>query len=477
MAVIAATNPVTYPILVTNPDPDSANSKSLSITVSPGQVVLKLQPYLGTDVRVRNSFNMGLTIEGATNTAVMLLINGIQGGNATIGTVVQNNDGSITYTAPPVVPTPGNAVQLKVVNVDNPNVFLTRYIAVLNPVAVLESATPMSFAVGTASIVVQGKDFINGATVLMNGSPVTTTFDSGMQLTATLNLTQPGDLDIQILNPAPGPATSSDLIAQVQGTAPVPAVSPEDASRFLVQATFGPTDEEIHHLSLIGYQAWLNEQFNMQPTKMEPGVEQAILFNNPSCAVGDVKCNATLYMQNNQAQIYVENAFWQHNLSASDQLRQRVQYALSEIFVDSGVDATIQHMPRGEANYYDTLGADAFGNFRQLLEDFTLNPMMGKYLSMLGNHKGNAATDPDENYAREVMQLSTIGLYQLNDNGRQKLDGTGQPIPTYSNDDVMGLAKVLTGFSWSAPGNTSDTAWSSCSMYVGTGYGEDLLPM
>ena len=84
-------------------------------------------------------------------------------------------------------------------------------------------------------------------------------------------------------------------------------------------------------------------------------------------------------------------------------------------------------MPRGEANYYDMLGADAFGNFRQLLQDVTLNPMMGQFLSMLGNDKGNATTDPDENYAREVMQLFTIGLYQLNDDGTQKLDGSGQP--------------------------------------------------
>ena len=154
-----------------------------------------------------------------------------------------------------------------------------------------------------------------------------------------------------------------------------------------------------------------------------------------------------------------------------------MQYALSEQFVISGTTPAVQNMPRGEANYYDLLGADAFGNFRQLLQDVTLNPMMGQFLSMLRNDKGNANTDPDENYAREVMQLFTIGLYQLNDDGTQKLDSTGKPIPTYSNNDVMGLAKVFTGFSWNVPGNTSDTAWSNCCIYVGTGYGEDLLPM
>jgi uncharacterized protein (DUF1800 family) len=103
--------------------------------------------------------------------------------------------------------------------------------------------------------------------------------------------------------------------------------------------------------------------------------------------------------------------------------------------------------------------------------------MMGQFLNMLGNDKGDATTDPDENYAREVMQLFTIGLNQLNDDGSQKLDASGNPIPNYSNTDVMGLAAVFTGFSWNVPGNTSDTAWSNCCMYVGPGHGEELLPM
>jgi uncharacterized protein (DUF1800 family) len=102
---------------------------------------------------------------------------------------------------------------------------------------------------------------------------------------------------------------------------------------------------------------------------------------------------------------------------------------------------------------------------------------MGQFLSVLANDKGDANRDPDENYAREVMQLFTIGLYQLNPDGTQKLDQTGQPIPTYSNTDVMGLAKVFTGFSWNVPGDQSNNAWSNCCEYVGTGFGEDLLPM
>jgi len=476
VASIAAPNPGTFPLLVTNPDPGSANSATTQVKVAPGQVAFTLQPSQGTDVRVTNSISFGLEVTGTANTGVTLAINGVAGGNATVGTAVSNTNGSITYTAPPVVPNP-NIVQMTITSVDNPSVSINQNISVMNPIPILTSSNPSSFSVGSASVVLTGQNFISGATVLVNGQPVSTSFGSSTQLTATVNPTQPGTIDLQVLNPNPGAASSADLIDDVAGGAPTLQVSPTDASRFLQQATFGATDGDIHNLELTGYQAWLTQQFAAAPTTMEPGVEQALIINHPPCAAADLKCNAALFVQNNQSEEYVENAFWQNSLSANDELRQRVQYALMQIFVISGTNAQVQNMPRGEANYYDLLGADAFGNFRTLLQDVTLNPMMGQWLSMLQNDKGKANTDPDENYAREVMQLFTIGLYQLNPNGTQMVDGSGNPIPTYSNTDVQGLAKVFTGFSWQVPGDTSDTAWSSCCIYVGTGIGEDLLPM
>ena len=478
VAQVSALNPGSYPLTVTNPNPGSANAASITVNVGPGQVELKLDTSSGTDVRVSNTLPLGLSVTGTTNPALVLQINGIVGGNSTVGTVSGGSNGSILYTAPAVVPAPSNIVQLTITSVDNPAVSITQNISVLNPIPILNSANPMSFNPGPATIVLTGSQFINGAQLLVNGSPVSTTFNGGTQLTATANLTVPGNLDLQVLNPAPGPSTSADLIATVNGTPPVPVVSPEDASRFLQQATFGATDSDVRHLSLIGYQAWLDEQFSIAPIPSEPAVEQALIVNNPSCAAGDVTCNASVFVQNNADDRLVQGAFWQQSLTAPDQLRQRAQYALSQMFViSSNNTSAIQNMPRGEAAYYDMLGTDAFGNFRQLLQDVTLSPMMGQFLSMLANDKGNATTDPDENYAREVMQLFTIGLWQLNDDGTQKLDTSGNPIPTYSNNDVMGLAKVFTGFSWNIPGNGTDTAWSNCCIYVGPGFGEDLLPM
>lgn len=476
-ATISAPNPGTFPLTVENPNPGSATAQTVPLLVKAGTVTLALDTSGGTTVRVRNSLAFGLTVTGTNNTAVNVLVNGIAGGNAQIGTATASTNGTITYTAPTVVPTPSNVVQLTAVSVDNPSVSLSQNIAVLNPVPVLTTATPDDFAVGSASVVLTGSDFISGAQLLVNGSAVPTTFNSGTQLTATISPTQAGSLDLQVLNPNPGAATSADLIATVDGTVPTPPVSLNDAARFLDQATFGATEQDIRHLSTIGYQAWLNEQFAMQQTDLEPGVEQALILNNPACAGGDVKCNSALFLQNMQGQTYVENGFWQQSLTAPDQLRQRVAYTLQEMLVISMASTGVESMPRGAAHYYDVLGADAFGNFRQLLEDVTLNPMMGQWLAMQGNDKGNANTDPDENYAREVMQLFTIGLWQLNDDGSQKLDSTGNPIPTYSNTDVQGLAKVFTGWSWQIPSDTSETGWSNCCAYVGTGFGEDLLPM
>jgi uncharacterized protein (DUF1800 family) len=477
VAQIDEPNPGTYPLTVTNPNPGSASAPAIPLKVGPGRVILSLYTGGDSDVRVSNSVSFSLNVNGTDNTAVTVAINGIQGGNSTIGTVVAKN-GTITYTAPAVVPTPSNIVQLTIVSVDNPTVGIAQNISVMNPIPILTTATPSSFAPGTStSIALTGQQFITGAQVLVNGAAVPTTFTSGTQLSATIDISQPGNLDLQVLNPAPGPSTSADLIATVTGTPPVPIVEPPDAARFLEQATMGPNDSDIRHLSMVGYQAWLNEQFAIPQTPAEPIVEQALTVNSAPCAAGNVQCNAALFVQNNQNEDLVQAAFWQQSLTGQDELRERVKYALTQMFVISSNNATtIQNMPRGEAGYYDMLGNDAFGNFRQLLQDVTLSPMMGQFLNALMNDKGNATTDPDENYAREVMQLFTIGLWQLNDDGTQKLSG-GQPIATYSNTDVMGLAAVFTGFSWNVPGDDSDSAWSNCCLYVGPGYGEELLSM
>jgi uncharacterized protein (DUF1800 family) len=146
----------------------------------------------------------------------------------------------------------------------------------------------------------------------------------------------------------------------------------------------------------------------------------------------------------------LENAFWLSSATSPDQLRKRVGFALHQIFVASQTDSNLYYLSRAYANYLDTLNKYAFGNFRTLIEEIALSPVMGVYLSHLRNQKEDPATNrlPDENFARELMQLFTIGLYELNADGSTRLNAQGLPIETYSNNDVMALAKVFTGWSW-----------------------------
>ena len=244
-ATISAPTPGNYPLTVLNPDPGAASATPLSEAVGPGQVVLAFPAGRTTSVRVSHQLNLSVNVTGTSNTGVTWLLNGSTTGNAQIGTITVNPDGSVTYSAPAVVPIPSNIVSLTATSVDNPKVSLSQNLQVMNPIPTLASATPMAIDPGPATVVLTGANFIQGAQVLVNGSPVDTTFNTGGQLTATFNPQVPGKLDLQILNPSPGPATSGDLIASVNGTPPTPPVTPEDASRFLAQATFGPTDPDI----------------------------------------------------------------------------------------------------------------------------------------------------------------------------------------------------------------------------------------
>ncbi|MEO7199538.1 MAG: DUF1800 domain-containing protein, partial [Dokdonella sp.] len=215
--------------------------------------------------------------------------------------------------------------------------------------------------------------------------------------------------------------------------------------RFLAQATFGVTSVDIARLRAVGYEAWLDEQFAAPVSTQVP-------YLNWVSQLPDEPDNHVNYHAPKQS--WWINAVGspdpsRGNVRPTDQLRQRVAFALSEIFVISTSNGTLIYQPWGLASYYDLLSTDAFGNYRALLEDVTLHPSMGIFLSMIGNQKPDPSRNirPDENYAREVMQLFSVGLHQLNIDGSRKLSG-GQPIPTYDQNVVRGMASVLTGWNW-----------------------------
>jgi uncharacterized protein (DUF1800 family) len=241
--------------------------------------------------------------------------------------------------------------------------------------------------------------------------------------------------DTTVTTPAT-PATPS-----VPATPSTPATtSPESttaptkaaAAQFLAQATFGPTAASIDALAASNKADWITAQFNIPQTSHRETLQQL--------AASGVTLN----------QNQVVESIWKQAATADDQLRQRVAFALSQIFVISMVDGNVGMRPYGPSSYYDMLGQNAFGNFRNLLQGVALHPMMGIYLSHIHNQKESGTRMPDENFAREVMQLMSIGLYQLNQDGTVKTSG-GKQLETYTHDDVMGMAKVFTGWSWAGP--------------------------
>jgi len=208
------------------------------------------------------------------------------------------------------------------------------------------------------------------------------------------------------------------------------------AARFLMQATYGPTSAEITRLQSMGINAWLTEQFGLAATKHLPYVQ--------------ARRSELLARSNNEDDGWQgprQEAWWQHSLQGQDQLRQRMAFALSQIFVASDV-GVLEGSHAGLTNYYDMLLEGAFGNFRDLLKKVTLSPIMGQYLSMVRNQKPDITTgaEPDENYAREVMQLFSIGLSMLHPDGSLKLGHEGMPVPTYTQNDIVGLAHIFTGW-------------------------------
>ncbi|MFA9441289.1 DUF1800 family protein [Uliginosibacterium sp. sgz301328] len=255
----------------------------------------------------------------------------------------------------------------------------------------------------------------------------------------------------------PGQSGSSSSSGSQGEDSPVAIpTSSLDAARLLSQATFGADEASIDDIAANGPASWITRQFAIAPSS-----HRAYVDNIKS----QLASGATL-----QQKDFLES-FWTQAAAGQDQLRQRVALALSEIFVVSFQSSV---SVRSIASYYDVLGRNAFGNFRTLLQDVTLHPAMGQYLTYLRNQKENGAGRvPDENYAREVMQLFTIGLYQLNPDGSPVLRD-GKPIETYTNSDVSGLAKVFTGWSWGGPDN-SDNRWVGNSLAQDPD--RDVIPM
>ena len=454
-------------------------------------------------------------VGGSTNTGVTWTVSGITGGNSTVGTI--NNTG--LYTAP-ATPPKGYSVTVKARSTADPSVVAACKVTVRYQTPNVTAVAPNPLPPGPFTLTVTGSRFVSGAQVLWNGLPLTTTFVSTTQLTAVGTAAQLGNASVAVANPGPtsissfftvnvvssvvvtvAPGSTSVVAGGTQqfqatvsgssntivtwkvngvtggdpgsgtitagglytapsaiplsGTATVAAVSSADGitqgtasvniqdplaityGRFLDQSTFGPTPQLMAHVRQIGIPAFLNEQFAMPESPWPP--------------------------LNTATRSSAVDSFFLNAATGQDQLRQRVVFALSEILVIS-----MNKNTNGNeiVPWLQLLSRNAFGNYRTILRELTLDASMGKYLDLANSSKPTSMTGANENYAREVMQLFSLGIYQLNLDGSTKLDGQGQPLPTYTQTDVRQMALALTGWTY---GNSSGVppAYGNYNYYPG----------
>lgn len=250
------------------------------------------------------------------------------------------------------------------------------------------------------------------------------------------------------------------LFAVAHGYAQSPQVTVGAAARFLEQSSFGPTAESVARVQQLGFTKWIDEQFDVPPSAIS---------EVPPAANGRAPLGP------------MQQEFYYNAVNGADQLRQRVAFALSQIWVVSGVKLTTadQMVP-----YLRLLQLDAFTNYRQIMNDVTLSPAMGRYLDMVNNLKPDPRTGraADENYARELLQLFTIGLVELNPDGTTKKDAAGNPIATYDQEQIEGFARAFTGWTFAPkPGaasrNTNPAYWNAPMVPVEANHDRDAKPL
>jgi uncharacterized protein (DUF1800 family) len=350
-------------------------------------------------------------------------VNGVVGGSAMTGLISTAG----LYTAPEFPPTP-NTITIGVSETATPSIKTSGVVTLDNPLPQISSLSPTQFPVGAFTLTISGAHFATNAVVLFGTTQLTTTRTSSTQLSATGTATsaQAGNVSVTVENPDPGSSTSGSLTAFVVGGNPI--VSQSAAVRFLEQSTFGPTPELVTQLQQTGFDPFLEAQF-AAPVSAYP----ALLSTDMGLAK-------------------VQNQFFLNGVNDADQLRQRIAFALNEIWV---VGENKVNDPTGYTNYIQALTNDALGNYYDVMTDVTLTPAMGHWLDMVNNDKPATGQHANENYARESMQLFTMGLSQLNTDGTQVLDGSGNPIPTYTQNDVMALGRSFTGWTYpTMPGAT-----------------------
>jgi uncharacterized protein (DUF1800 family) len=356
------------------------------------------------------------TLTGNANTGVTWSVNGITGGSASIGTVTTAG----LYTAPAVMPVPAT-MTIRAASVVSASSFAQAAVTLVPPVTVKVAPTAATVRLGdTQTFVATVTGTANTAvTWTVDGVPggssaAGTISDVGVYTPPAL---MPSSTTVTV--GAVSAAASASAQAAVTLAPALPLTSSLADARFLEQASFGPSPQSLAHLHQLGTTAWLDEQFTMPETQIP------------------------LPADNNMGTL---RAWMLYNYSAApDQLRQKVAYALSQIIVTSGNKLVY---PDENIPWLQALSSHAFGNYRDLLREVTTSPSMGKYLDLARSAKPSAVSGANENYPRELMQLFTIGLWQMNQDGSYVKDASGNQVSTYDQQTVGQVALALTGWTY-----------------------------
>jgi uncharacterized protein (DUF1800 family) len=354
---------------------------------------------------------------------VVWSVNTITGGNASIGLISASGLYSPSSTI-----VPGHAVTIAAATVAKPVVSSSLSVKVLNVLPVLSSGSVTQAAPGTSfSLDVRGSGFLPTSQLLAASANVATTFLSSTELQSTISVA-PGTttLNVGVLNPN---AAQSSPVSKTLAVQAVPSVSLTQAARLLDQTTFGPTLSALSNVQQIGIAAYLAQQFATPTTRM-PAI------GNPPVAT----CPDATYR-------CAQSSFWKNALTANDQLRQRVAFAFSEMFVVSTDMVNARTIP----SYHNLLADDAFGNFRQVINDVATSAAMGEYLNMLDSDRAPAGQIANENFARELMQLFTTGLVLINTEGQPELNAQQLPQPVFTEAEIQASARALTGWTYANP--------------------------
>jgi len=413
------------PIKVTNTGMGAVTSTSVNLKITAASPITVTVAPATAGVPASNTRQFTATVTGSSNTAVAWSVNGVTAGSPSTGTISNNG----LYTAPAAVPSPASvtvratsaadatAIGLATVTVQAPSGPLVTVTVAPATATIAPSATGQFSATVTGSTNTAVTWSVNG---VAGGNATAGTISAAGLYAAPASPPSPASVIIRATSVA-NPSSSGSATANIVGP-PNPGTglgtSNLSAARFLEQASFGPTPADLAHVKQIGFDAWLTEQFNTPET--------------PIVDPGNAAGNAAVQQQ-----------YLSRLSQAPDQLRQRVANALSQIIV---ISMNKNNYPDEIVPYLQILSKNAFGNYRTLLGDISVSSQMGKYLDLARSMKPTAGGGANENYARELTQLFSVGIYLLNPDGSQQLDALGKPIPVYNQTAIQQIALALTGW-------------------------------